>query len=110
MILHHAIQVIMDRLFEDTIYELDIVRPVSCQCGWRGAQGNWDRHISNARHQRWVTTVQENRKIAVTSAIEALAASNEALLLSSSGAAGIAESGIGHMENTENTENVEDTE
>jgi len=54
MVLHHAIQVIMERLFHDTIHELDIVRPVSCQCGWRGAQGNWDKHVSNARHQRWV--------------------------------------------------------
>jgi hypothetical protein len=54
MVLHHAIQVIMVRLFDDTYHELEVVRPVSCQCGWRGAQGNWDRHISNARHQRWV--------------------------------------------------------
>jgi len=54
MVLHHAIQVIMVRLFDDTYHELEVVRPVSCQCGWRGAQGNWDRHISNGRHQRWV--------------------------------------------------------
>jgi hypothetical protein len=54
MVLHHAIQVIMSRLFEDTIHELDIVRPVSCQCGWRGTQGNWDRHLTNSRHLRWV--------------------------------------------------------
>ena len=54
MVLHHAIQVIMVRLFDDTYHELEVVRPVSCQCGWRGAQGNWDRHTSNARHQRWV--------------------------------------------------------
>ncbi len=40
MILHHAIQVIMDRIFNDTYHELEIVRPVSCQCGWRGPQGN----------------------------------------------------------------------
>ena len=59
MILHHAIQVIMDRIFHDTYYELEIVRPVSCQCGWRGAQGNWDRHISNMRHQRWVNAELE---------------------------------------------------
>ena len=44
MVLHHAIQVIMARLFDDTHHELEIVRPVSCQCGWRGAQGNWDPH------------------------------------------------------------------
>jgi hypothetical protein len=54
MVLHHALQVIMSRLFEDTIHELDIVRPVSCQCGWRGTQGNWDRHLTNSRHLRWV--------------------------------------------------------
>lgn len=54
MILHHAIQVIMRRMFDDTYHELEVVRPVSCQCGWRGVQGNWDRHVSNPRHQRWV--------------------------------------------------------
>jgi len=53
-ILHHAIQVIITRLFKDTYHELEIVRPVSCKCGWRGAHGNWDRHILNGRHQRWV--------------------------------------------------------
>lgn len=61
MVLHHAIQVIMTRLFDDTIHELDIVRPVSCQCGWRGVQGNWDRHVSNMRHQRWVNTTRERK-------------------------------------------------
>ena len=59
MILHHALQVIMDRIFNDTYHELEIVRPVSCQCGWRGAQGNWDRHITNMRHQRWVNLEHE---------------------------------------------------
>jgi hypothetical protein len=59
MVLHHAIQVIMARIFDDTHHELEIVRPVSCQCGWRGAQGNWDRHITNARHQRWVNAERE---------------------------------------------------
>jgi len=54
MVLHHALQVIMARLFDDTHHELEIVRPVSCQCGWRGAQGNWDRHVTNVRHQRWM--------------------------------------------------------
>ena len=54
MVLHHAIQLIMARLFDDTYHELEVVRPVSCQCGWRGAQGNWDRHITNMRHVRWV--------------------------------------------------------
>jgi hypothetical protein len=55
MVLHHAIQLIMERIFNDTYHELEIVRPVSCECGWRGAHGNWDRHIRNMRHQRWVT-------------------------------------------------------
>jgi len=38
------------------------VRPVSCQCGWRGAQGNWDRHIRNMRHQRWVDAENDKRQ------------------------------------------------
>jgi len=62
MVLHHAIQVIMERLFNDTYHELEIVRPVSCQCGWRGAQGNWDRHIRNMRHQRWVDAENDKRQ------------------------------------------------
>jgi len=61
MVLHHALQVIMARIFDDTHHELEIVRPVSCQCGWRGAQGNWDRHITNARHQRWVNAETERK-------------------------------------------------
>lgn len=61
MVLHHALQVIMSRLFDDTHHELEIVRPVSCQCGWRGAQGNWDRHITNVRHQRWVNAERERK-------------------------------------------------
>ena len=61
MVLHHAIQVIMTRLFDDTFHELEVVRPVSCQCGWRGAQGNWDRHISNVRHQRWVNNERREK-------------------------------------------------
>jgi hypothetical protein len=61
MVLHHAIQVIMMRLFKDTTHELEIVRPVSCKCGWRGTQGNWDRHIDNARHQRWVKNNHERQ-------------------------------------------------
>jgi hypothetical protein len=73
MVLHHALQMIMARVFEDTHYELEIVRPVTCQCGWRGAQGNWDRHISNMRHQRWVdATVAAN----LAAATEAEAAAN----------------------------------
>ena len=61
MVLHHAIQVIMARLFDDTFHELEVVRPVSCQCGWRGAQANWDRHIANMRHQRWEIAERERK-------------------------------------------------
>lgn len=61
MVLHHAIQVVMTRLFDDTFNELEVVRPVSCQCGWRGVQGNWDRHVTNARHLRWVNAERERR-------------------------------------------------
>ena len=64
MVLHHAIQVIMARLFDDTFHELEVVRPVSCQCGWRGVQANWDRHITNMRHQRW-EIVERERKSAL---------------------------------------------
>lgn len=60
-VLHYAIQVIMTRLFDDTFHELEVVRPVSCQCGWRGVQGNWDRHVTNARHLRWVNTERERK-------------------------------------------------
>jgi hypothetical protein len=63
MVLHHALQIIMTRLFDDTFHELEIVRPVSCQCGWRGAQGNWDRHVTNVRHVRWVDA-ERSRKSA----------------------------------------------
>ena len=73
LILHHALQVIMMRLFKDTHHELEVVRPVSCQCGWRGAQGNWDRHIRNARHQRWVAR-EETRKAAIRAATASLVA------------------------------------
>ena len=52
-VLHHALQFITFRIFTDTYDELEIVRPVSCKCGWRGAQGNWDKHFRNVRHQRW---------------------------------------------------------
>lgn len=63
MILHHAIQFIIRRLFKDTTHELDIVRPVSCKCGWRGTQGNWDRHIDNSRHQRWVNEEKKRKTL-----------------------------------------------
>ena len=61
MVLHHAIQVVMTRLFDDTFNELEVVRPVSCQCGWRGVQGNWDRHVTNVRHVRWVDAERERK-------------------------------------------------
>ena len=61
MVLHHSIQVIMMRLFKDRTRELEIVRPVNCKCGWRGTQGNWDRHIDNARHQKWVNLEKERK-------------------------------------------------
>jgi hypothetical protein len=54
-VLHHALQFISYRLFTDTNDELEIVRPVSCECGWRGVQGNWERHFRNRRHLTWVT-------------------------------------------------------
>jgi hypothetical protein len=76
--LHCALQMITLRLFKDTHHELETVRPVSCQCGWRGAQGNWDRHIRNERHQRWVAR-EENRKAAVRAAAASLAAAAAAM-------------------------------
>lgn len=72
--LHCAIRMITLRIFKDTYNELETVRPVSCQCGWRGAQGNWDRHVRNARHQRWVAAREENRRAAVRAAAASLAA------------------------------------
>jgi hypothetical protein len=72
--LHCAIRMITLRMFKDTYNELETVRPVSCQCGWRGAQGNWDRHVRNARHQRWVAAREENRRAAVRAASASLAA------------------------------------
>ena len=72
--LHHALQMITSRIFKDTLHELDIVRPVSCPCGWRGAQGNWDRHIRNVRHQRWVAVREEHRIAAVRAAAASVAA------------------------------------
>ena len=74
IMLHCALRMITLRLFKDTHNELETVRPVSCQCGWRGAQGNWDRHIRNARHQRWVAAREENRRAAVRAASASLAA------------------------------------
>jgi hypothetical protein len=73
--LHCALRMITLRIFKDTYNELETVRPVSCQCGWRGAQGNWDRHVRNARHQRWVAAREENRRAAA--AADALALEND---------------------------------
>jgi hypothetical protein len=72
--LHCALRMITLRIFKDTYNELELVRPVSCQCGWRGSQGNWDRHVRNARHQRWVAAREENRRAAVRAASASLAA------------------------------------
>jgi hypothetical protein len=74
IMLHCALRMITLRMFKDTYNELETVRPVSCQCGWRGAQGNWDRHVRNARHQRWVAAREENRRAAVRAASASLAA------------------------------------
>lgn len=52
-VLHHALQFIYSRLISEMSCELSIVRPAVCSCGWRGTQGNWDRHIRNRRHQKW---------------------------------------------------------
>ena len=74
IMLHCALRMITLRIFKDTYNELELVRPVSCQCGWRGSQGNWDRHVRNARHQRWVAAREENRRAAVRAASASLAA------------------------------------
>ena len=61
-ILHHAQQFIYCRMFNDMFEELEMARPAVCECGWRGTQGNWDRHTNNVRHRRWVdrkTVVKE---------------------------------------------------
>ena len=56
-ILHHAQQFIYCRMFNDMFEELEMVRPAVCECGWRGTQGNWDRHTRNLRHLRWLAQV-----------------------------------------------------
>ncbi len=56
-ILHHAQQFIYCRMFNDMFEELETVRPAVCECGWRGTQGNWDRHTNNVRHRRWLAKV-----------------------------------------------------
>jgi hypothetical protein len=61
IIMHHAIQVIYEHVMSQMIDELEIIRPASCECGWRGKQGNWDRHTKNKRHLNWVA--QEEMKM-----------------------------------------------
>ena len=63
MVLHHAIQIIMMRLFKDTKRQLQIVTPCNCKCGWRGTNGNWERHINNARHQKWLHREKESNPV-----------------------------------------------
>ena len=52
-VLHHALQFIYSRLVSEMNSELNMIRPAVCSCGWRGTQGNWDRHTRNRRHQKW---------------------------------------------------------
>jgi hypothetical protein len=54
VILHHAIQLIYSRIMSDMLEELDNIRQAACKCGWRGTQGNWERHTRNRRHLRWI--------------------------------------------------------
>jgi len=61
LVFHHAIYIIMNRLFYDMISELEFLRPVRCQCGWRGPQGKFDKHTSNSRHLRWVVAERERK-------------------------------------------------
>jgi hypothetical protein len=59
VILHHAIQLIYSRIMSDMLEELDNIRQATCKCGWRGTQGNWERHTRNRRHIRWVEQQEE---------------------------------------------------
>ena len=59
VILHHAIQLIYSRIMSDMLEELDNIRQATCRCGWRGTQGNWERHTRNRRHLRWVEQQEE---------------------------------------------------
>ena len=59
IILHHAIQLIYSRIMSDMLEELDHIRQATCRCGWRGTQGNWERHTRNRRHIRWVEQQNE---------------------------------------------------
>lgn len=66
VIMHHAIQVIYEHVMSQMIDELEIIRPASCECGWRGKQGNWDRHTKNKRHLTWVAEEEKKMKEAET--------------------------------------------
>ena len=59
VILHHAIQLIYSRIMSDMLEELDNIRQATCRCGWRGTQGNWERHTRNRRHLRWIEQQEE---------------------------------------------------
>jgi len=61
LVLHHALHIIMNRLFNDAINEVEFLRPVRCQCGWRGPLGKLDKHKSNSRHLRWVVAERERK-------------------------------------------------
>jgi hypothetical protein len=54
ILMYQAQRFIYCRLFNDMNSELANLRPAVCQCGWRGTQGNWDRHTNNRRHKNWV--------------------------------------------------------
>jgi hypothetical protein len=60
IIIHHAIQFIYQRMMSDMIDELKHIRPVVCECGWRGVQANWARHTKNQRHIRWIASISTN--------------------------------------------------
>lgn len=53
-LMYHAQRFIYCRLYNDLIDELGSLRPAVCKCGWRGTQGNWERHTNNRRHKIWV--------------------------------------------------------
>lgn len=53
-LMYHAQRFIYCRLYNDLIDEVESLRPAVCKCGWRGTQGNWERHTNNRRHKNWV--------------------------------------------------------
>ena len=52
-ILHHALQFAAYNLFYDMFCELESIRPISCECGWKGLKKNWKMHFRKLRHTRW---------------------------------------------------------